>query len=418
MRAPPAVRLRPARAPHRSRAGARVIGPAVALGAALVPVVAWFVAHFAGLVHEPIPTALLSGAGICGSAFLLSWATEVAQLDIARALALAFLALVAVFPEYAVDVYFAWRAGQDASYTPYATANMTGANRLLIGVGWAAPVIAYWIRHRRVQVVLPRDQAVEVNFLALATVYSFVIPLKGTLSLIDTVILLAMFVGYVVTAGRAHHEEPELEGPAEAIARLGVVGRRAVVLAIFAVAGVAIFTAAEPFAEALIATGKQLGIEEFLLVQWLAPLASESPEFIVAVLFALRGAVAAGLGTMISSKVNQWTLLVGALPAAFALSSGSLGPMELDARQREEIFLTSAQSLFALVVISDFRFSIIEAGLLFALFLPQFFYTGPSARLIESGVYLGLSLGMVALVPSIRQAFVNLLPLPVLRRRR
>jgi len=186
----------------------------VAVAAALVPPTAWFVAHFAGLVQEPVPTALLSGASICGAAFLLSWATEVAQLDISRALALAFLALVAVFPEYAVDVYFAWRAGQDASYTAYATANMTGANRLLIGVGWAAPAIAYWLRHRRPQVLLPREEAVEVNFLALATVYSFVIPLKGTLSVVDTAVLFAMFVGYVCTAGRMHHEEPELEGPA------------------------------------------------------------------------------------------------------------------------------------------------------------------------------------------------------------
>jgi cation:H+ antiporter len=89
--------------------------------------------------------------------------------------------------------------------------------------------------------------------------------------------------------------------------------------------------------------------------------------------------------------------------------------MGLDMRQREEIFLTSAQSLFALIVISDFRFSVVEAALLFALFLPQFFFTGSSARLVEAGVYLGLAIGMVALVPSKRAAALRLLPL---RRRR
>jgi cation:H+ antiporter len=31
------------------------------------------------------------------------------------------------------------------------------------------------------------------------------------------------------------------------------------------------------------------GVNEFLLVQWLAPIASEAPEFIVAIMFALRG---------------------------------------------------------------------------------------------------------------------------------
>jgi cation:H+ antiporter len=395
-----------------------MIGSVLWIVSALVPPSVWFVAHFGGLVHQPEWTAFLSGAGIFGAAFLLSWATEVAQLDIPRALAISFLALVAVFPEYAVDVYFAWRAGQDPAYTAYATANMTGANRLLIGVGWAVPVVAYALRFGKSSVILPREQAVEVNYLALATLYSFAIPLKGTLALYDTVILLGMFAAYARAAAKTHHEEPELEGPAEMIGRLGAAGRRAAVIAIFAFSGVAIFTAAEPFAESLIATGKAFGVDEFLLVQWLAPLASESPEFIVALLFALKGAAAAGMGTMISSKVNQWTLLVGALPAAFALSGGHLGPMELDARQREEIFLTSAQSLFALVVIANFELTLTEALVLFALFIPQFFVTHVAGRFIEAGVYLVLSVGWVVFSPSARTSVLQLLPRPHRRRRR
>jgi cation:H+ antiporter len=55
--------------------------------------------------------ALLFGLAIVGSAFLLSWAAEVAQIDIAAGLALALLALIAVLPEYAVDFVFAWKAG-------------------------------------------------------------------------------------------------------------------------------------------------------------------------------------------------------------------------------------------------------------------------------------------------------------------
>ncbi|HJQ84143.1 MAG TPA: sodium:calcium antiporter [Candidatus Binatia bacterium] len=394
-----------------------MIGHFVWLGTATVLPVVWFTAHFGHLVEGHVTTALLSGLSIFGAAFLLSWATEVAQLDIPRALAISFLALVAVFPEYAVDVYFAWQAGKDPTYTAYATANMTGANRLLIGVGWAVPVVAYALRTGQREVVLPREQAVEVNYLALATLYSFLIPLKGTLAIYDTVILLALFVAYSWSAAQTHHEEPELEGPAETIARLGQRGRRLAVIAIFLFAGAAIFTAAEPFAESLVATGKQFGVDEFLLVQWLAPLASESPEFIVALLFALKGAAAAGMGTMISSKVNQWTLLVGALPAAFALSGGHLGPMELDLRQREEIFLTSAQSLFALVVIANFHFSLGEALLLFALFVPQFIFTHPQGRLIEAGVYLVLTAVWIAVFPSVRGSVLQLF-LGARRRRR
>jgi cation:H+ antiporter len=379
------------------------------IAAALALPVAWFVVHFGGLADEALSIALWSGAGIFGAAFLLSWASEVVQLDITRSLALAFLALIAVLPEYAVDVYFAWQAGKDPTYTAYATANMTGGNRLLIGLGWATAVFALWIRHRSHEVRLPPEQSVEVRWLARATLYSFLIPLKGTLSLVDTVILFLLFAGYVWDAGRAHHEEPELEGPAELLARLGPVGRRLATGALALIATAAIFTAAEPFAESLIATGRRFGIEEFLLVQWFAPLVSESPEFIIAILFALRGSAAASIGTLISSAVNQWTLLVGALPAAFALSHGSFAAMLLDGRQREEVFLTSAQSVFALVVISNFTFSSLEAAVLLALFVPQLFLTTPAARWTHAGLYLTLALGIILTNPSARAGMRALL---------
>ncbi len=90
--------------------------------------------------------ALSSGIAIFGAAFMLSWAAELAQKDIPQSLAIALLALIAVLPEYAVDMYFAWTAGKDPKYTAFALANMTGANRLLIGVGWAAVVLTYWLK--------------------------------------------------------------------------------------------------------------------------------------------------------------------------------------------------------------------------------------------------------------------------------
>src|SRR3954464_9645465 len=108
--------------------------------------------------------AVLFGLAIVGAAFLLSWAAEVAQLDIAAGLALALLALIAVLPEYAVDFVFAWKGGHAvaaygaacpsgepglASPCSLALANMTGANRLLIGIGWSSLVFIAWYRSRR-----------------------------------------------------------------------------------------------------------------------------------------------------------------------------------------------------------------------------------------------------------------------------
>jgi cation:H+ antiporter len=385
------------------------------LCAAALPL-GWLAVHYGGELHDPPLLALCSGIAIFGAAFLLSWASEVAELDVPRALALALLALIAVLPEYAVDVYFAWRAGKDPTYTAYATANMTGANRLLLGVGWAVPVLAAWVRFRQTVIELPREEAVEVGYLALATLYSFVIPLKGTLSVIDTLVLFAIFGAYVRAALRSHHVEREIAGVPELLVQLGPVGRRLAALSFALLAGTAILTAAEPFAESLITTGKRWGVEEFLLVQWLAPLASESPEFIVALLFALKGAAAAGICMMVSSKVNQWTLLVGALPLAFMISSGGDWSMHLDMRQREEIFLTSAQSLFGLVIIANFRFTAFEALALFVLFVAQLLFTSATARWFYAALYIVLALSMVAANADTRRAAADLLPWRAARR--
>ena len=59
-------------------------------------------------------------------------------------------------------------------------------------------------------------------------------------------------------------------------------------------------------------------------MQWLGPIASESPEFLVALLFAWRADAGAGLRTLVSSKVNQWTLLVGTLSLVYSVASGTL----------------------------------------------------------------------------------------------
>src|SRR5262249_19751999 len=122
-------------------------------------------------------------------------------------------------------------------YTAYATANMTGANRRLIGVGWASVVAAVWLKTGARAIDIGREHSVELFYLLLATAYSFVIPFKATLSVWDAVVLLGLFVGYAISAARAHVVEPELEGPAEWIASFGTTNRRIATLAIFAVAG-------------------------------------------------------------------------------------------------------------------------------------------------------------------------------------
>ncbi|MGB9623356.1 MAG: sodium:calcium antiporter [Phycisphaerae bacterium] len=326
-----------------------------------------------GVHLNPPAMALVSGTAILGASFLLLWACDAAQADISQTLALAVVALIAVLPEYAVDMYFTWEAGRHpaSDYAHYAVANMTGANRLLIGVAWGLIAAIYWIRRRRA-VRLEPDRRTELLFLGLATVYAFIIPIKGTLAWYDGCVFLGIYVWYIILAGRRPCVESEAEGPAELLIRLPRAGRRIATALLFLFAAGAILANAEPFCEGLVGTGKVLRINEFVLVQWLAPIASEAPEFIVALVFAWRGQAGMALGSLLSAKLNQWTLLVGMIPGVFAVSHWSLEhPIPMGGFQMHEILLTAAQSLLAVVMLSSLELSLSGAFLLFILFAGQ-----------------------------------------------
>jgi len=363
--------------------------------AAVLSTLPWLTLRLRGWHGPPPLVASLSGLCIVGAAFLISWAAEVAQIDVSQSLAIAIIALIAVLPEYAVDIYFAWAAGKNPKYIHYPVANMTGGNRLLVGVGW--PLVAFvswWALGRRGrEVQLGGKRSVEALFLGLATLYSFLLPAKSKISLLDSAALIFLFVLYARTLVRLPVEEPELVGPAAVISLLKRGMRRGAVVVMFLYSGASILLSAEPFAEALLEVAGRLGIERFIMVQWIAPLASESPELVVACYFAARGRTSEGLGTLVSSKVNQWTLLIASLPLVYSLSKGSPEALPLDARQREEVLLTAAQSAFAFAVLLNLSMSLVEALLLFLLFSTQLLLPSVHVRYAYSGAYLALLCG-------------------------
>lgn len=334
-------------------------------------------------VQYPVIMALITAVAIFSASFILTWACEVMQIDIPQAVAVALVALIAVLPEYAVDMYFTWMAGQDpqGKYVHYAVANMTGANRLLIGVGWSVIILIYAFKFRK-KVVLESTHKTELFFLMIATLYAITIPLKGTLNLFDTVILFGIFIWYIAIIVRKPVESEELEGPAQAIAALPKQKRLIVTWGLFIIAALVIFADAELFSESIVATGTQFGINEFLLVQWLAPIASEAPEFIVAITFALRGQAGLALGSLVSSKLNQWTLLVGMIPLVYSISYSTADHthdtnfiqtvMPLAPMQMHELLLTAAQSAFAIALIAGLVAGKREAFALLILFMAQF----------------------------------------------
>lgn len=353
-----------------------------------------------GVHPNPVVSLLAYGAAVVAASFVLAWAAEAAQVDVSGGLAIAVLALIAVLPEYAVDLYYAYVAGHNAEYVQYAAANMTGSNRLLMGIGWPVVVIVGLYVARRMSadqasnsmLALEPGNRVELGFLLIAGLVAFIIPTTGRIHLVLGVAMLAWFGFYLYKLTRGEAEEPELVGTAAAIGALPDRARRITVVTLFVMSGAVILMCAEPFANSLINAGTELGIDRFLLVQWLAPLASEAPEFIIATIFAARGKSTAAIAMLISSKVNQWTLLMGSLPIAYlAGGGGGAGALVLDGRQIEEVLLTATQTMMGVALILSLRFHRATAWLLLALFVVQFPITSTTGRLVLCGIYGALT---------------------------
>ena len=375
------------------------------------------VIRIVGLHLDPVAALLVYGAAVVAASFLLAWAAEAAQIDVSGGLAIAVLALVAVLPEYAVDLYYAYVSGHNPDYTQYAAANMTGSNRLLMGVGWPVVVLVSIVVARRAGagktagVTLEPANRVELGFLLIAGVAAFVMPATGEIHMALGLALLAWFGFYLYKVGHGDVEEPDLIGTAAALGELPDRIRRIAVIGLFAASGAVILLCAKPFADNLVAAGTELGIDRFLLVQWLAPLASEAPEFIIAVIFASRGKGKAAIATLISSKVNQWTLLIGSLPVAHLLGGGGFS-LVLDPRQVEEVLLTATQTLMGVALILGLRFGRAAACTLLGLFLVQFALVSTQGRLLLCGVYtavavVGLIINRGHLVATFRAPFVG-----------
>jgi cation:H+ antiporter len=353
-----------------------------------------------GIHPEPILALFIFGAAVVAASFLLAWAAEAVQVDISGGLAIALLAFIAVLPEYAVDLYFAYTAGSNPEYVHYAAANLLGANQLVLGFGW--PLVAFvGLRavakrqgHSVRELILGPRRRVELAFVGVAGALAFVMPASGQIHFALALVLLGLFGLYLRQVARQGVTEPELMGTAERLATLPSRQRRPLLAFVFVFSAAAVLAAAEPFATALIDTGTELGVSQVLLVQWLAPLASEAPEFIIAILLAKRGNADDGLGALLSSKVNQWTLLVGSIPIAYLAGGGSFA-LDLDSRQVAETVLTATQTALGFAVLLRMRFHLYAAVALFALFLVQFALPGHAGRYAISVVYALLAIAVV-----------------------
>ena len=334
---------------------------------------------FVAAIPKADPSSVFwTAPAILVAALLIAWAAESAQFFIAQGFALAILAWLQTLPEFAVEAVLAWK-----QQVPLLLANLTGALRLLTGLGW--PMIyctaALFHRSRRKRplgrIELADEQCVEVIGLLAAMAYLVIVWWKGSLNLFDAAVLIAVYCAYLAVLrhmpASAEEEIEDLELVPRTIVKAPRGTRIAAITILFVAGGGLIYFMAEPFLASLLAVSATLGIPTFVFVQWVAPFVSEFPEKVSAFYWARTVERAStALMNMVSSNINQWTLLAAMLPIVYSLSRGAVSAIPLDGEQEMELLLTLSQSLLAACFLVDMRLAWWEAGGLFFLWAVQF----------------------------------------------
>jgi len=323
-------------------------------------------------------SALWTFPAVLSSAFIIAWGAEVAQFFMSQGLALAILAWLQTLPEFAVEASIAWR--QDI---PNMTANFTGSLRLLVGLGWPMIFFVASFAHRRKtgqwldEIVLHEDHAIEVIGLLVPILYFFFVWWKATLTVGDAVVLTGVYLVYLWVLNKMppqdHEEAGDLDYVPRKIMGLAPRLRTAAVVGLFLGGGLILYYAAHPFVESLKAMALAIGISEFVFIQWVAPFLSEFPEKVSAFKWAatVRKASMAVMN-MVSSNINQWTMLAAMIPVVYSFSRGEISAIPFDGMHRHEIMLTILQSLLGMVLLLNMKYSAWEAAAIFFLWVTQF----------------------------------------------
>src|SRR5690242_4487119 len=343
--------------------------------------------------------AFLSGAGgtalsalwtfpsMLGSAFLVTWGAEAAQFLISQGLALAILAWLQTLPEFGVEAVIAWDAGRDPQRAHLAIANLTGAIRLLLGLGWPMIYFVFATAGRKTAtrrlpaIHLAREHAVEIVGLVPPLLYFGVILLKSSFTWIDAVVLLALYLGYLWVLFQNPPHAAENIGEAPLVSRWAYNQpgwRRPLAIGgLFGAGGLLLYITAHPFLESMLSVAGLLGVSQFVLVQWVAPFLSEFPEKVSAFYWARRVTHAPlALMNMVSSNINQWTVLAAMIPLVYGYSHlrhhGVWIDFHFDDAQRLELLITLFQTALGVVLLAKMEFGAFDAAVLFVLWLAQF----------------------------------------------
>jgi cation:H+ antiporter len=341
--------------------------------------------------------ALWTFPSVLFSAFVIAWGAEAAQFFMSQGLALALLAWLQTLPEFAVEADIAWR--QDV---PNMLANFTGSLRLLVGLGWPMIFCVASFAHKRkngtwlTEIRLDPEHAIQVVGLFVPILYFFLVWWKASLTVWDGVVLAVIYLAYLWLLNRlpprGEEDASELDWVPRKVLGLRPGLRGAAIAGLFLGGGLILYLVTHPFVDSLKAIALTAGISEFVFIQWVAPFLSEFPEKVSAFKWAstIRQAPMA-LMNMVSSNINQWTVLAAMIPIVYSLSAGQLMAVPLDGMHRHEVLLTILQSLLGLVLLLNMRYSAFEALMIFVTWFVQFVV--PQVRVEIMYVYGLLILG-------------------------
>ena len=307
---------------------------------------------------------IIYGFAIFGAAILISWGAEASEKDISGAFVIALIALIAVLPEYSIESILAYTAGKsyknnNFKYTDrvgYVSANVTGANRLLAGLGWPLIMLINLYRNNK-QINIIKNNKIElvIIFAGLASMtLTFILDMQP---LLLSAILICIYLFYLYVSSKKESEEPEFVGISKYITEFKKPARITINVSLIVFSAISIFVVSHPFVESLIHVGEKFGIDEYYLIQWLAPLASESPEILIASLFAFRNKSIESIAIILSSQANQMSLLIGSMGWIFALAAGRLDSFPVNDTQAIEFLLTAAFALFQIAIIYKSKFN-------------------------------------------------------------
>ena len=341
------------------------------------------------------PIQLISyGAAVVAAAFLLAWACEAAQVDIAHGIVVAAVAFVAILPEYIVELHFAF-----TGHAEYVTANLTGASRLLVGFCVAMPAALALLPERwrpppLKRIDLDPAQRLDLAILGLAAVWALRGVVTGHLTMLDSIVLVALYVVFLRRAADSGGEAPEPMGVAAHLADLPKRQRQRWAGGLMLFAGLVILVTAVPFGDAVLGTGALVGISPYLVLQWLVPVATEMPELVVAVVLLTHGRSRQSIAVLLAGAVSQYTLALGTLPVAYAIGAGT-GPLPLQGRERMELFLTVGVALYAVAALITLRLSRGDATLMLLLFTAQFLLPLGFTRVVIAVVFFALAIDVL-----------------------